>query len=270
MNGGLYEESPPPAPQSAATPISNSGMTSPATVPPTATTSATSSSSPASVTSNSGSAGPLHIPAKRISSAYGECAEPSVIRHGYGQPWNYSPNDNHHAGATAFEPTVGLNHHQYANTPTYHNLSGDPTGGRESRKAPIPFWNPGASAGGNTPEYKYSATVAGPSADQTASSCHQSFPASSWCNYSPYSSASRHHVDSHQPVPYLSAADERGRVAAAAAMVAESASFAHAHESNYGLRNYAPEPVPSSPYPPPGKKNSFNKIFKTLNFIKTN
>lgn len=254
MNGGLYEESPPPAPQSAATPnISNSGMTSPANVPPTATTSATSSSSPASVTSNSGSAGPLHIPAKRISSAYGECTESSVIRHGYhgGQPWNYSPNDNHHTGTTAFESAVSLNHHQYANVPTYHNLSGDPTGGRDSRKAPVPLWNPGASTGGNTPEYKYPiSSVAGPSTDQSASSCHQSFSTSAWCNYSPYSSASRHHVDTHQPVSYLD--DRAGRVAAA--MVAESAGFAHAHESGYALRNYAPEQVPSSPYPPPGKK----------------
>lgn len=251
MNGGLYEESPPPAPQSAATPISNSGMTSPATAPPTATTSATSSSSPASVTSNSGSAGPLHIPAKRLA-GYGECAEPSVIRHSHhGQPWNYSPTDGHHAGATAFEP-AGLNHHQYANAPTYYNLAADPTAGRDSRKAALSFWSPAATAAGGTPEYKYSGvSAAGPSADPAVSSCHQSFSSSSWCNYSPYSSASRHHVD-HQPVPYLTPGDERGRVAATAALVAESAGFAH-HDGGYGLRNYAPEPVPSTPYPPPGK-----------------
>lgn len=263
MNGGLYEESPPPAPQSAATPISNSGMTSPATVPPpTATTSATSSSSPASVTSNSGSAGPLHIPAKRLT-GYGECAEPSVIRHSHhGQPWNYSPTDNHHAGATAFEPT-GLNHHQYANAPTYYNLATDPSGGRDSRKAALSFWSPAATAAGGTPEYKYSSvSAAGPSADPTVSSCHQSFSSSSWCNYSPYSSASRHHVEAHQPVPYLTPGDERGRVAATAALVAESAGFAHAHDGGYGLRNYAPEPVPSTPYPPPGKIISFLFITK--------
>ncbi|XP_017768232.1 PREDICTED: homeobox protein abdominal-B-like isoform X2 [Nicrophorus vespilloides] len=273
MNG--YEESPPPAPQSAATPISgSSGMTSPATVAaaaaaaPAATTSATSSSSPASVTSNSGSGGggPLHIPAKRLTttSGYGECAESSVIRHSHhGQPWNYSPSDNHHAGATAFEPTVGLNHHQYPNAPTYYNLAADPTGGRDSRKAaPLSFWSPAATAaaagggGGGTPEYKYSAvSAAGPSADPAVSSCHQSFSSSSWCNYSPYSSAaSRHHIDAHQPVPYLTPADERNRVATA--MVAESASFAaHAHDG-YGLRNYASEPVPSTPYPPPGSLGS--------------
>lgn len=60
-------------------------------------------------------------------------------------------------------------------------------------------------------------------------------------------------MEAHQPVPYLTPADERGRVAAAAAMVAESASFAHAHDGGYGLRNYGPEPVPSTPYPPPGE-----------------
>ncbi|XP_025828935.1 homeobox protein abdominal-B-like [Agrilus planipennis] len=261
MNGGLYEESPPPAPQGAATPISNSGMTSPATATaPAATTSGTSSSSPSSVTSNSGSAGgPLHIPAKRLTTGGygGECAEPSVIRHSHhGQPWNYSPSENHHAGATAFEPTVGLNHHQYANAPTYYNLATDPTGGRDSRKsAALSFWSPAATAaGGATPEYKYSsvAGAGGPATDPAVSSCHQSFSTSSWCNYSPYSSASRHHVD-HQPVPYLTPADERNRVAAA---MVESAGFAHAHDGSYGLRNYGPEPVPSAPYPPPGSLGS--------------
>ncbi|KAF2897364.1 hypothetical protein ILUMI_08813 [Ignelater luminosus] len=261
MNGGLYEESPPPAPQTASTPISNSGMTSPATAPPhTVTTSATSSSSPSSVTSNSGSAGPLHIPAKRITSGYGECAEPSVIRHSHhGQPWNYSPSDSHHAGATAFEPTVGLNHHQYANAPTYYNLAADPSGGRDSRKAAaLSFWSPAATvAGGGTPEYKYSSvSAAGPSVDPAVSSCHQSFSSSSWCNYSPYSSAARHPVEAHQPVPYLTPSDERGRVAAAAAMVAESAGFGHPHDGGYGLRNYGPEPVPTGPYPPPGSLSS--------------
>ncbi|XP_049821435.1 homeobox protein abdominal-B isoform X1 [Aethina tumida] len=266
MNGSLYEESPPPAPQSAATPISNSGMTSPATVPPpAATTSATSSSSPASVTSNSGSAGPLHIPAKRLTTGgYGECAEPSVIRHSHhGQPWNYSPSDNHHAGATAFEPTVGLNQHY--NGPTYYNLAADPTGTRDSRKASaLSFWSPAATAATGTPEYKpeykYSSVSAGPSADPAVSSCHQSFSGSSWCNYSPYSSASRHQLDAHQPVPYLTPADDRGRVAAAAAMV-ESASFAHAYDGGHGLRNYGPEPVPSTPYPPPGMWGTSPSLF---------
>ncbi|KAJ3666375.1 hypothetical protein Zmor_001819 [Zophobas morio] len=242
MNGGIYEESPPPAPQSAATPISNSGMTSPA-APPPATTSATSSSSPASVTSNSGSAGPLHIPAKRL--PYGECAEPGVIRH-HGQPWNYSPSDNH------FEPPV---HHQYPNAPTYYNLA-DPAAARDSRKTAL-FWSPAAAAtaANNTPEYKYSSVSAAGPSDPSVSSCHQGFSSSSWCNYSAYSSASRHHVDPHQAVPYLTPADDRGRVAAAAAMVAES-SFAHAHDGGYGLRNYGPEPVPSTPYPPPGSLGS--------------
>ncbi|XP_022907639.1 homeobox protein abdominal-B isoform X2 [Onthophagus taurus] len=250
MNGGLYEESPPPAPQSAATPISNSGMTSPATVPPpTATTSATSSSSPASVTSNSGSVGPLHIPAKRITTGYSECTEPSVIRHSHhGQPWSYSPDTHHSAG---FD---GLNH-QYPNTSSYYNLSTDPS--HRERKGLAPFWNPVATAAGTTPEYtKYSSASAaggGPSDPSSVSSCHQSFSSPSWCNYSPYSTATRHHVDPHQPVPYLPA-DDRGRVAAAAAMVAESAGFTHAHDTGYA--RYAPDPVPSTPYPPPGSLGS--------------
>lgn len=237
MNGGLYEESPPPAPQAAATPISSPAATVP---PPAATTSATSSSSPASVASNSGSAGgPLHIPAKRLAS-YGDCAD-GVIRHGHGQPWTYSPSENHHA--TAFDVN-----HQYSG-PTYYNLA-DPN--RDARKAPLSFWSPAAAtASTGTPEYKYSSVSAGPSADPAVSSCHQSFSGNTWCNYSPYSSAaSRHHVDTHQAVPYLP--DDRGRAAAAAAMVAESASFVHAHDRGYGLGNYAPEPVPSAPYPPPG------------------
>ncbi|XP_008201244.1 abdominal-B isoform X1 [Tribolium castaneum] len=215
MNGGIYEESPPPAPQSAATPISSSGMTSPAAAPPPATT---SSGSPASVASNASA--PLHIPAKRA--AY-DCE--GVIRH-HGQ-WNYSP-DNH------FE--------QYPN-PTYYNLA-DPA--RDSRKGL--FWSPAATAAATATEYKYSAAAPGPS-DPSVSSCHQGFSSSTWCNYSAYSSASRHHVD-HQPVPYLTPADDRGRVAAAAAMVAETASFHH-DAAGYGLRNYGPEPVPSTPYPPP-------------------
>ncbi|VEN49381.1 unnamed protein product [Callosobruchus maculatus] len=264
MNGSLYEESPPPpqppsAPQSAATPTGG-GMTS-----PPVTTSATSSSSPASVTSNSGgsavaaaaSSGPLHIPAKRLTGSsgggYGDCGGggDGVIRHGHGQPWSYSPSDSHQ---TAFEPPVGLNHHQYNSAPTYYTLAtGVPGANRDGRKPPD-VWNPAATAGaGGTPEYKYSGVPAGPS--DPAVSCHQSF-SGNWCNYSPYSmaAASRHHVDAaHQGVPYLPA-DDRGRAAAAAAMVAETASFHH--DRGYGLGNYAPEPVPSTPYPPPGSLGS--------------
>nr|QKG86318.1 abdominal-B [Harmonia axyridis] len=251
MNGGLYEESPPPAPQSAATPISNSGMTSPASVaaPPAATTSATSSSSPASVTSNSGgSAGPLQIPAKRLSSVYGDCPEPGVIRHSHhSQPWNYSPSENHHAGSGAFD--VGLNHHQYANTPTYYNLASDPAAGGDSRgAASLSLWSPMATAAGVTPKYEYSSVPsAGPSADPSVSSCHQNFSSPGWCGYSPYTAGSRHHVEAHQAVSYLPS-DDRGRAVAA---MAEGASFAHAHDGGYGLRNYGSEPVPSTPYPPP-------------------
>lgn len=204
--------------------------------------------------------------------------------------------NHHAAGATVFEPAGALNHHQYGNAPTYYNLAAEPSGGRDGRKAAaaLSFWSPAASAagggstgGGGTTgttttgaagEYaKYSTTgsvssAGGPSSDPAvSSSCHQSFSAAaaqSWCSYSPYSSAAaaaatRHHhhvVDTHhhphhtQPVPYLNPTDEGRRVAAAAAMVAaESAGFTH---DGYGLRNYAPEPVPSTPYPPPGKPGS--------------
>ncbi|GLV45167.1 hypothetical protein CBL_05269 [Carabus blaptoides fortunei] len=290
MNGSLYEESPPPAPsviplsstanlqqqqqqpasQNASTPISSSGMTSPAAAatvpaPAAATTSTTSSTSPSSsVASNNGSTGPLHIPAKRLTSAYGECGEPGVIRHSHhgAQPWNYSPvADSHHGGGSgAFEPAAGLNHHQYANAPTYYNLADsaarDPT--RKS-SAGLSFWSPAATAaGGNAAaDYKYSsvaAASAGPSTDPAVSSCHQSFSAQSWCNYSPYTTSTRHHMDSHHHphAQYLAPADDRGRVAAAAAMVAAETAAGFTHDG-YGLRNYgAPEPVPSTPYPPPG------------------
>ncbi|PNF43537.1 hypothetical protein B7P43_G03936 [Cryptotermes secundus] len=304
MNGGIYEESPPPAPPPqqqtpAPTPISSSGgVTSPgsATAPPSVTsasavppqTPATTSSggsstspSASSVASNNNTSntGPLHIPAKRLTTAYGECpnVEPGggVIRHSHHgtQPWNYSPVENHHgAGATAFEPAGGLNHHQYGNAPTYYNLAAEPSAGRDGRKAAtaLSFWSPAATAAGGGGGGASTGGGGGPSSDPAvSSSCHQSFSAAaaqSWCNYSPYSTAAaaaatRHHhhvVDTHhhphhtQAVPYLNPTDE-GRRVAAAMVAAESAGFTH---DSYGLRNYAPEPVPSTPYPPPGKSGS--------------
>ncbi|XP_030758142.1 homeobox protein abdominal-B [Sitophilus oryzae] len=244
MNGGLYEESPPPAPQAAATPsgTTSGGMTSPpAAAPPT--TSATSSSSPASVTSNSGSAGPLHIPAKRLttSGGYGECTpDGSVIRHSQNHWSSYSPSENPHAGSTAFE----LNH-QYSN-PTYCNIPSDPNGTRDY-KPPIPFWSPAATASAAPADYKYQrgGTGGDPS---VPSSCHQTFGSGSWCGVynSPYPGASRHHVDG----PYLTPTEDRGRVPAL------EGGFPH-HDRGYGLGNYvAPEPVASTPYPPPGSLGS--------------
>lgn len=235
MNGGLYEESPPPAPQSAATPSGTSGMTSPpAAAPPAATTSATSSSSPASVTSNSGSAGPLHIPAKRLTSgSYGDCTDGSVIRHGQNHWTSYSPSENH----TAFEPSLG---HQYGN-PTYYTLPTDPNGSRD-HKPPLPFWSPATASSATSDYNKYNRGGVG--ADPS-SSCHQSFGGNSWCNVynSPYSGSTRHHVDG----PYLTPTDDRGRVPTL------DSGFPHP-DSRYGLTNYgAPESVPSTPYPPPGK-----------------
>nr|CAD7568486.1 unnamed protein product [Timema californicum] len=282
MNGGLYEESPPPPPlqpTTANTPLSNSNVTSPAapsgSAPPPATTSA-SSTSPSSVSSNNNNnngtnnSGPLHIPAKRLTYDC-DAASGGVIRHSHhtAQPWSYSPvAENHHASAaaTAFEPAAGLNHHQYAasGAPTYYNLATDPTSGRDTRKAgSLAFWSPAASAtgSGSSPEYKYNPAAAssaggGGGVDPSVSSCHQTSFSQSWCNYSPYA-ASRHHahVDSHHhqpPVPYLTPADDRGRAVAAAAAMAAAENFPH---DGYGLRNYGgPEPVPSTPYPPPGKK----------------
>lgn len=237
MNSGLYEESPPPPqpppPPVTATPI----KTSPSSTP--ITTSSTASTSPSSVTSNTG---PLHVPVKRIYS--GECVESGVIRHSHhgSQPWNYSPNVEGHTPASAFD--------QYGNTPTYYNLA-DPGAARDGRKVPstastLSFWSPAAP--GSTADYKYPSSngTPGTSAD-SAVSCHQTF-SQSW-SYSPYSSARHHESHHHHPhaqaVPYLPAEDRR----VTAAMVADGAGFPH---DSYALRNYGPEPVPSTPYPPPG------------------
>lgn len=333
MNSSLYEDSPPPVPptsslvpiqqqqqtstpvshQQASTPTSPGAPVSAGTAPPPPTASASSTSpSASSVTSNS-AAGPLHIPAKRLTatpgggSTYGEvpCVEPSgastgaggVIRHSHSSTagsqagWSYSPHhpqDGHYSSAGPGDP---LNHHQAyggANPPTYYNLAADPSSAtgssRDSRKAAaaLSFWSPAAvsassgGTGGPAPsDYKsYNSTGGAATATSSAGggsssaagtgdpavSCHQSF-SQSWCNYSPYTTSRHHHpVDTashHHPhtqpgIPYLtpSAADDRGR--AAAAMVAAEGAFPH---DGYGsLRNYgAPEPVASSPYPPPGK-----------------
>ncbi|XP_065216274.1 homeobox protein abdominal-B [Planococcus citri] len=247
MNGGgstLYEDPPPPP----TIPLSHIKTSpSPSTTPVIASStvaSGTSSTSPSSVTSNTG---PLHIPAKRLVT-YGaaDCVDSggSVIRHSHhgSQPWNYSPVE-HASPATAFD--------QYNNAPTYYNLAADPIAGRDGRKpaASLSFWSPAAAAG-NTPEYgKYST-------GSTGTSCSDQTFAQSWCGYSPYSSAaSRHHPESHhshhsQPVSYLSS-EERIRTAAESAVP-----FAH---DSYALRNYPPPPtdaLTSTPYPPPGSLTS--------------
>lgn len=259
MNGGLYEESPPSVmPQSGALSPSGAGQganpgASPAAAgPPTAAPASTASTSPASVGS-AGASGPLHIPAKRLGS-YGDCVEPGVIRHAHhgGQPWNYSPAESHHAGAP-FEPS-SLNHHQYSNAPTYYNLAGDPS--RDRKSSSLSFWSPAASAGGGSGEYgKYGGAASGGGGE---GGCHQGFGAQACWNY-PYGAARHDHPGQ---VPYL-AGEERGRVAgmAAAAMAAaESAAAGFGHDA-YGLRNYAPEPVPAAPYPPPG--NCILCLFET-------
>ncbi|KYN32092.1 Homeobox protein abdominal-B [Trachymyrmex septentrionalis] len=327
MNGSLYEDSPPPVPPTASTLVSiqqqttstpgshqattptspGAPVSSATTAPPAPTASASSTSPSASSVASNSAAGPLHIPAKRLTATpggggttYGEvaCVESSgapggagaagVIRHSHSAGsqggWSYSP---HHPQDSHYSSTAGesLNHHQtYGgnNPPTYYNLAADPTStsgsSRDNRKAGL-FWSPAAatagsaSTAGSTSDYKSynsagaatttsttggSTTGATGAADPAVSSCHQSF-SQSWCNYAPYTTARHHHpVDTaghHHPhsqagVPYLapSAADDRGRVAAA--MVAAEGAFPH--DGYGGLRNYgAPEPVTSSPYPPP-------------------
>nr|UIG83399.1 abdominal-B [Nilaparvata lugens] len=239
MNGGgsIYEESPPPPvpppppPLTAITPTTI--KTSPSSTP--ATTSSTAPASPTSVTS---SAGPLHVPVKRL--LYGDCtgAESGVIRHSHTQPWSYSPVESHHLGtASAFD--------QYNNS--YVNLP-PPDSTPRDRKPPsssLSFWSP--TTVGDYPKYSNAASAESPV------TC-QSFSTNTWTGYTPpYPAASRHHiVDSHhhhphhQPVSYLSPNDDR-RVAAS--MVAETG-FPH---DGYPLRNYPapPDAVGSTPYPPP-------------------
>ncbi|KAK0174611.1 hypothetical protein PV327_010369 [Microctonus hyperodae] len=327
MNGGVYEESPPPLPpaasslisiqhqqqqqtstpgslQQATTPTSPSAPSSAATATAPAQAASASSTSPSasSVTSNS-AAGPLHIPAKRLTATpvggttYGEvnCVEApgapgataGVIRHSHSSSggsqggWSYSPHnpqDTYHSSAATAD---SLNHHQAyggTNPPTYYNLADSGTGSsRDTRKSgsALSFWSPATASagpgtgGGTTSDYKSynpasaggtvtsSAASSGPiGADPAVSTCHQSFP-QSWCNYPPYASTRHHHpvdtVSHHHPhsqagVPYLtpSATEDRGRVAA---MVAAESAFPH--DGYGGLRNYAPEPVTSSPYPTP-------------------
>lgn len=249
MNGSLYEESPPPSgtqppvtQQSNNSP--NSGMTSPSAVTTAVTT--TSSASPSSVTSSSTS-GPLHIPAKRLA-GYGDCPEPSVIRHGHGQSWGGYNSEG------AFEAHQ-LNHHpQYSSTaPTYYNLA-DRSSRLTDTKPSSLFWSPATSS---PTEYKYSAT--------SGQDCHQGF-SQTWCQYG-YGSGAASRVD--HAANYGSSAggtahgDDRGRVAAAmaAAAAAESAAFG-SHDGYGGLRNYAaPEPVPTTPYPPPGEFPTFLLLF---------
>ncbi|CAB0033351.1 unnamed protein product [Trichogramma brassicae] len=228
-------------------------------------------------------------------SAYGDVGcEPNggVIRHstaGNGQGWsNYSPHhqqaqDGHYVGSGA----DSLNHHQSyggANPPTYYtNLANDPsTTPTRDRKVGLNFWSPvgasGATTGSGsaaltatTTEYKYNPAAAGiattssstgsssvaAATDQTVSS-HPSF-SQGWGNY--YASPRHHHggIDGaafgahHHSQAYLtsSTTDDKSRVAS-------MAEAAFSHDSYGGLRNYCPEPVTSSPYPPPGSSIGVN------------
>ncbi|XP_066582382.1 homeobox protein abdominal-B isoform X2 [Prorops nasuta] len=202
MNGALYEDSPPPVPptslvsiqqqQSTSTPGSHQQATTPTspgapassnTTAQSAPTASASSTSPSasSVASNS-AAGPLHIPAKRLTATpatgntYGEvsCVDSGppgsgsgVIRHSHsssgsqaaGAAWNYSP--HHHQDSHYPASSDSLNHHQsYGGNhpPTYYNLAADPTStsssSRDNRKTSGVFWSPVAVTAGSTPDYK--------------------------------------------------------------------------------------------------------------------
>ena len=250
-----------------------------------------SSSSPSASSVASSGAAPLHIPAKRLSATpaappYADvgCAEANlngagVIRHSTGssaQSWSgYSP----HHQQDPYAAADSLLHHQTygsTNPPAYYsNLASEhsPTGGSRERKPSVNFWSPvGSTSGASTvaadykTEYKYNPASAGAAGvpgsgsagsatgSEAAVSSHHSF-SQSWNNY--YSSARHHsgiegaaaHHHSQTGVSYLapSAAEDRSRVAAA--MVAE----AFPHDGYSGLRNYAPEPVATSPYAPAGK-----------------
>ncbi|XP_011311713.1 homeobox protein abdominal-B isoform X4 [Fopius arisanus] len=266
-NPGSHQQA--TTPSSPGAPSSAAGASAPAQ-----TASASSTSPSASSVASNSAAGPLHIPAKRPSatpvggSSYGEGG------------WSYSPHNPQEAHYSSAATADALNHHQAyggTNPPTYYNLADSGTGStRDNRKAgsSLSFWSPvtpasapGSGSGGATTEYKYNPASAGGTTTSSASSvptggtdpavstCHQNFT-QSWCNYA-YSGSRHHPIDTaphhHHPhsqtgVPYLtpSAADDRGRVAA---MVAAESTFPH--DGYNGLRNYASEPVPSSPYPTP-------------------
>ncbi|XP_023245504.1 homeobox protein abdominal-B-like [Copidosoma floridanum] len=198
-----------------------------------------------------------------------------VIRHshsqGSSQGWpSYSPHSHHPQEGHYGQDSLG-HHGGYGATsagPTYYtNLASDPQSGtpgsrdqQQQRKGSTPsFWSPAASTTGaalvgdykpyNSAAASIVATTASSSTGGSAAgvadpavSCHQSF-SQSWCNYPPYSATRHHHaVDS-------AAAAAAHHHAHSQAMVAEAA---FPHDGYGGLRNYgAPEPVTSSPYPPP-------------------
>ena len=237
MNSTPYEDS---LTQNAATPVSNSGMTSPIaakTVPlaiappqPKTSSSNTSVNSPTSVPINNNnnnninnnnnnnnnnalSITPNHI--KRSLSAY-ECNNTETSSSSLRQnTWSYAENHNNltnnFENVSLSNPNHNHHHHQYStHTPTYYNFS-DPS--RDNRKSAtaVSFWSPAVTATTGI-EYKYSpnstvtpstgsSTTSANIADPPVSSCHQnSFAAQSWCNYSPYTT-SRHHVDPHPGQP---------------------------------------------------------------------
>lgn len=239
--GSLYDEPPPPP----TLPLSHiKSSPSPSTTPAIASStvaSGTSSTSPSSVTSNSG---PLHIPAKRLAiSSYGaDCVDGgggSVIRHPHhgSQPWNYSPVGEHASPATAFD--------QYNNTaPTYYDLP-DPNPRSEGRKSAGSFWSLVPPAGNAYSKYG--------GGSGTGSCGDQPSFGQGWPCYPPYPSASRHHAESHHSHHSQAYLPSEERLHPRIQSAAESA-VPFAHEP-YTLRNYPPPPTDSlttGSYPPPG------------------
>lgn len=194
------------------------------------------------------SSGPLHIPAKRISSlavtpAYGhpECGVDGaggVIRHPHQtQPWGTSPYENH----SAFEGHQY--NHQTAMTPGYYYNDRD-------RKPPIKFWS-----------NSYDLPSAGPSTVATTDTC-QTFQPQSWCNYAPYSGRhmEAHHHATSQSVAYLSEDRTRAPI------------DGFTHSDGYTLRTFAPaETHPQPTYVPAGtgklKKNLIFNYFPLNSFL---
>ncbi|XP_023221400.1 homeobox protein Hox-D9-like isoform X1 [Centruroides vittatus] len=226
MNGALYEET------------SNSRSSVDALPPPPPP----AASQPALQT------GPLHIPAKRVTTTslavtYGhpECGgadtAAGVIRHGHGtQPWGYPAPDNHPAATfdsyTQYNQTL-CNVRDTMPPSYYYNEHAAAAAARvaaERKPPPLKFWS-------NT----YDIPSAGPSAVNPADTC-QTFAPQTWCNYTPYSGRVHGHMEPHAPqsVTYFTG-DDRAR--------APMDGFPHS--DGYTLRTFAgTETHAPAPYVP--------------------
>ncbi|XP_034949557.1 homeobox protein abdominal-B isoform X2 [Chelonus insularis] len=221
MNGGPYEESPPPIPplassllsiqhqqtstpgshQQATTPSSPGAPSSVTAAAPAPTASASSTSPSASSVASNSAAGPLHIPAKRLTATpvggttYSEvnCVDTAgapgstagVIRHSHSSSagsqsgWSYSPHNPQEAYHSTAATADSLNHHQTyggTNPPTYYNLADSGIGSSRDSRSKSGFWSPATASSGPTTtsgtptEYKYNPASAGGPATSSASS----------------------------------------------------------------------------------------------------